>query len=284
MDFNRQKQLVYVAALGNHSLEIIDLKQGKTIHSINGLDEPQGVAYVGPTKEFMVANGGNGECDFFNSENFEKLAGIDLGSDADDVRYDSTNKTIYVGYGNGGIAVIDAVKHQKLADIKLDGHPEGFQLDQKLNELFVNIPDAHQIAVIDLKTQKIIRTWKTEFNSNFPLAIDIADDVIFVGYRHPSKLVAINAVTGNSIATINLVGDVDDLYYSESSKKIYASGGGGAINIFSFENSMLKPVGNIVARDGARTSLLIAELNYFILAERASIDKPAQLQVFALKN
>src|SRR5215204_598643 len=205
LDINLSDEIVYIAALGNNSLEAVDLKKGKLLHSIKGLDEPQGVAYIPQTNEIMVANGGNGDCKFYNAATFESTATISLGSDADDVRYDSIDQMIYVGYGDGGIAIIDAVQHQKIADIKLPGHPEGFQLDKQLNKLFVNVPDANQIDVIDLKELKLIQKWKTEYRANFPMAIDLLDHIIFVGYRHPGKLVAINSTTGNTIGIADLI-------------------------------------------------------------------------------
>jgi DNA-binding beta-propeller fold protein YncE len=283
LDANVKDQMVYVAALGNNSLEVIDLKNGKLLHSIGGLDEPQGVAYVPQTKEIIVANGGNGECKFYNAKTFENTASIDLGSDADDVRYDSADQKIFVGYGEGGIAIIDAVKHEKIADIKLPAHPEGFQLDKRLNRLFVNVPDAGEIDVIDLKELKLTHKWKTEYRANFPMAIDESKQIIFVGYRHPGKLVAINSTTGNTIAVADLISDIDDLYFDTGTKKIYASGGGGAINIYSFNNSEIIQVANIPTRNGARTSLLLSQLSEFVLAERAG-GEPAQLQVFSTRN
>ncbi len=39
-------QRLFVAALGNNTLEVLDLAQGKRIRSVIGLREPQGVAYV----------------------------------------------------------------------------------------------------------------------------------------------------------------------------------------------------------------------------------------------
>jgi len=283
LDVNLKDQIVYMAALGNNSLEVVDIKNGKLLHSIKGLDEPQGVVFCPQSNEVMVANGGDGSCKFYNDK-FENTATIDLGSDADDVRYDSADKKIYVGYGNGGIAVIDAMKHQKTADVKLAGHPEGFQLDKQLNKLFVNVPDAGLIEVIDLNTLKVIDKWKTEYSANFPMAIDATNHIIFVGFRHPGKLVAINAVTGKTIATVDLVGDIDDLYFDLKTKKIYASGGAGAIDIFLFDNSTIKQIASITSRNGARTSLLIPAINAFVVAERASGDQPAQLQTFITKN
>jgi DNA-binding beta-propeller fold protein YncE len=284
MDANVDQQTVFVSALGNNSLEIVNIKQGKLIQSIKGFSEPQGVGFIPQTNEIIVANGGNGKCIFYSGSSFQLKDSIDLGSDADDVRYDSIEQRIYVGYGEGGIAIIDVVKHQKIADIKLDAHPEGFQLDKELRKIYVNVPDANQIDVIDLNSQKVTEKWKTEYGANFPMAIDIKDHVIFVGFRHPAKLVATDAKTGKLISATDLTGDADDLYYDSQSGKIYASGGSGTISIYQFEKSGIKQIGSITTRNGARTSLLIPQLHNFILAERASDGNTAAIQVYKTKE
>jgi DNA-binding beta-propeller fold protein YncE len=283
MDVDIKKQVVFMSALGNNSLEVVDVKNGKHLFSIKELSEPQGVIFIPQTKEIMVANGGDGSCQFYNSEIYKNTSTINLGSDADDIRYDSVDRKIYVGYGSGGIAEIDPIKHQKTADIKLPGHPEGFQLDKTLKKIFVNVPDANQIDVIDLGTYKVVARWKAEYNANFPMAIDASNHIIFIGYRHPTKLVAIDENTGKTIAVADLPGDADDLYYDNQSKKVYASGGSGAINVYLFESSAFKQIASIATRAGARTSLLIPTLNTFILAERATGNEAAQLNVYNTK-
>jgi len=281
---NLENQLVYLAALGNNSLEIIDIRSTKLLHSVNGLSEPQGVIYVPETNEVMVANGGNGSCLFFNTHTLKITAKVDLGSDADDVRYDPNSKRIYVGYGEGGIAVIDAIEHKKVLEGKLPAHPEGFQLDTRLSRLFVNVPGADKIVVLSLADMKLMAEWKTEFKSNFPMAIDEKDHILFIGYRRPGKLVAINEMDGKTISVIGLINDVDDLYFDTRTSKVYGTGGGGAINVFSFNNQKLEQVANIPTREGARTSLLIPELNLFVLAERSNGSQVAQAAFFSLKK
>ena len=283
MDADVKRQVVFMSALGNNSLEIADIKNGKYLHSIKKLSEPQGVIFIPPTNEIMVANGADGSCQFYNAGTFQMTGTIELGSDADDIRYDSVDRKIYVGYGSGGIAEIDPVKHQKTADIKLPAHPEGFQLDKTQKKIFVNVPDANQIDVIDLEKAEIISKWKADYNANFPMAIDEPGHIIFVGYRHPAKLVAIDENTGKTIAVTDLIGDADDLYYDSQSKKIYASGGSGAINIYLFEKPTFKQIASIPTRSGARTSLLIPALNTFILAESATGNEAAQLSVYNTK-
>src|SRR6476660_6027137 len=70
---NLQDEIVYVAALGNNTLEVVDLKKSKS-YSIKGSHEPQGVAYIPQTKEIMVANGASGTCDFYDAGTFEVKA------------------------------------------------------------------------------------------------------------------------------------------------------------------------------------------------------------------
>jgi hypothetical protein len=111
-------------------------------------------------KELLVANGGNGDCYFYNVRTFEKTGSIHLHSDADDVRYDSNAKKLYVGYGEGGVAVIDAATHKQLSDIKMPAHPESFQIDHALSRLYVNLPDAKMVAEVDLVRQTIIGKWE----------------------------------------------------------------------------------------------------------------------------
>src|SRR6266542_3844754 len=41
MDVNLKDQVVYVAALGNNSVEVVDIIKGKVLYSIKGVDEPQ---------------------------------------------------------------------------------------------------------------------------------------------------------------------------------------------------------------------------------------------------
>ena len=282
MDVNLKNQIAYVSALGNNSLEVVDIPGGKVIHSITGLSEPQGVGYIPQTNEILVANGGTGDCYFYNARSFEKTGTIHLNSDADDVRYDSASGKIYVGYGEGGIAVIDAASHKQLEDIKLPAHPESFQIDRTLNVLFVNLPDAHMVGVVDLKTSSLIKKWaRATPAANFPMALDTINHRVFVGYRHPARLIAYEAASGEQLIDMDMTGDADDLYYDNESGFVYVSGGSGSISIYKIANGTLsKHIATIPTRNGARTSLLIPQLKLFVLAERADGDNPADFLIY----
>ena len=283
MDVNLKDQLVYIAALGNNTLEVANLETGKIIQSIKGFDEPQGVGYIPQTHEIFVANGGNGDCYFYDAVTYRKTATLHLASDADDVRYDSVEQKLYVGYGSGGIAVINPETHLQTADIKLPAHPEGFTIDKKNKLLYVNVPNKNMIAVIDLKQGKLIDKWvSNNYRANFPISYDAMNRQLIVGYRRPATLLLLNSASGKEITSAPMVEDIDDLCFDYKTSEIFISGGGGYVNIFQYENQKVKQIANIPTREGARTSLLIPELRLYVLAARAAAGKKAELQIYQL--
>jgi DNA-binding beta-propeller fold protein YncE len=286
LDVDLKHQIIYVAALGNNSVEVIDLKQGKSIHSIRDLDEPQGIGYVPQHEEVFVANGGNGDGYFYNARTYQKIATVHLGSDADDVRYDSAARLIYVGYGNGGIAVINADNRQVVANIKLPAHPESFQLDKTLGKIFVNLPDAGMVGIINVSTATLETKWMTKgFSANFPMALDELNHQVFIGFRHPATLVVMDGKTAKSIQSFPIVGDSDDLYFDPASGKIIVSGGQGAISIFTKAGSgQFRQTRKIPTRNGARTSLLIPSMRIFVVAARAESSNESEIMVYKLND
>src|SRR5919197_381433 len=122
-------QRLFVSALGNNTLEVIDLKSGKRVKTISSLKEPQGVLYVAESDRLYVANGDDGSVRIFDGSSYAPLKKLDYGDDADNLRYDGGRKRIYVGYGSGALGEINS-EGNKVTDIKLDAHPESFQLEK----------------------------------------------------------------------------------------------------------------------------------------------------------
>src|SRR6185503_14239801 len=158
--YDSVNHLVFIAALGNNTVEVVNTATNQVIYTIKGLQEPQGIIYLSLLKKVIVANGDNGDCTFFDAGSYKSTGNIHLKSDADNIRYNAATNLLYVGYGNGGIAVIDPQLMQHIADIELDGHPESFQISEKQNRLYVNVPDADEIEVADLSTNSVIAKWK----------------------------------------------------------------------------------------------------------------------------
>jgi DNA-binding beta-propeller fold protein YncE len=197
-DLKRQRLLV--AELGNNSLGVIDLAVGKVLHRIPDLSEPQGVAYVPFADSVFVANAGDGSVRVLRAEDLTPIGRIELSDDADNVRVDTAHKRVLVGYGKGALAVIDPASLTKIANIHLKAHPEGFQIDETGTQVFVNVPDAHEIGVVDLATGSTRSLLTQGAGSNFPMAIDGDTHRLLVVFRSPPSLMALSSQDGHVVA------------------------------------------------------------------------------------
>jgi DNA-binding beta-propeller fold protein YncE len=142
-------QRLFVAALGNNTVEVLDLKAGKRIFSIPDLQEPQGVLFVPPANKLFVASAGDGTCRIFDGDSFDLINVVNFSDDADNLRYDPSADQVYVGYGRGALGVIDATSEEVVGDIPVGGHPEAFQLERLGPRVFVNVPPIRSIVVVD---------------------------------------------------------------------------------------------------------------------------------------
>ena len=259
---------LFVCALGNNSLEVIDLQRGERIHAITALGSPQGVAYSNESSRLYVANENGGRCNIYDGHSFAPLGVVDFKDDADNVRYDRSSKRVYVGYGEGGIGVIDAESGRNIGSLKLAQHPEAFVLEQNGPRIFVNVPTTHEVAVIDRAQGKVIATWKTDGAfANFPMALDESNHRLFLGCRLPAKLVVLNTDSGAVVATLSIAGDPDDVFYDEKNHRVYAICGAGAIEVIDqLDRDSYQMTATIKTASGARTGLFVPELSSLFVA------------------
>src|SRR4051794_2442568 len=226
-------QRLYVAALGNNTVEVLDLKGNAHLKSLPGFREPQGIAVVPDAKVVAVANGQGEGVQFLDGTDFHPTRSVRLGDDSDNVRYDATAHRVFVEYGGGALASISPAEGKVLGEAKLAGHPESFQLERSGSRVFVNVPDANQIAVVDRAGMKVVATWPVAgAKANFPMALDEATHRMFVGCRRPAKVLVYDTTTGKETASFDIVGDTDDLFFDAARKRLYVSGGEGFIDVF----------------------------------------------------
>ena len=272
---------LFVAALGNNTVEVVDLKVGKKIQSLSGFAEPQGMVYVPEFDRLFVANGTDGTCRVLDGHSFRTIKTVELGDDADNVRYDEAAKKVYVGYGSGALAAIDAKTGEKVADIPLAAHPESFRMETNSPSLYVNIPEARQIAVVDRNKGSVTTTWPmNEAHGNFPMFMDEANGRLFIGCRAPARLLVYD-FAGHLKASVPISRDTDDLFYDAQSQLIYASCGGGSIEVIRQNDAdNYQKVDSLLTNPGARTSLFIPELKFFCVAVPKRENQEAEILVY----
>ena len=259
---------LFVCALGNNTAEVLDLRKGERVHTISGLGAPQGLDYIPELNRLFVTNDKGGVCNIYDAESFELIDKVDFQDDADNVRYDNTTRRVYVGFGSGGIAVVNAADGKQVGSIKLPAHPEAFELEKQGKRIFVNVPDARYVAVIDREKGEVVATWKTAWTfGNFPMALDEANHRLFIGCRLPSKLIVLNTDSGDVVAKIDISGDSDDVFYDAKRHRIYAICGAGKIDIIEqTDPKTYKALTKVDTANGARTGLFVPERDTLFVA------------------
>jgi YVTN family beta-propeller protein len=275
---------LFVVALGNDTVEVIDLVTGKVTQHISKLRTPQGIGFAPESNRLAVANDQDGSCRLYDGTSLQQTATVDLKDDADNVRYDNVSRRFWVGYGDGGLAAIDAESGKQVADVKLHAHPESFQLETRGKRIFVNVPNAGYVAVVDRETATVIEKFPLkDAAANFPMALDEADHRLFVGCRKPAKLLVLDMETGKTVATLDIVGDTDDLFYDATNKRIYVSGGEGGVTVISQTTADTYNVaGQVTTAPGARTSFFVPEARMLYVAVPHRGGQKAELRVFTV--
>jgi DNA-binding beta-propeller fold protein YncE len=280
MSFDTATQRLFVAALGNNAVEVADVRNAKVVGTITGLAEPQGVLYQPEKKRLFVANGADGTVRIFDGLTLEPLRSIALGDDADNIRMDGARR-VYVGYGSGAIAVLDA-DGNKEGQFKLDGHPESFQIEDHGQRMYVNVPQSGKISVIDRGKSGAPGSWPTDdATANFPMALDEGGGRLFIVCRRPALLLVLDTKSGAVVQKLPTVGDSDDIFYDGKRRRLYASGGEGAIAVYQRQASGdYSEIARIETVKGARTSLFVPTLDRLFLAVRQEGQNPAAIWVY----
>ena len=261
---------------------MLDLKNNSHIKSLPGFREPQGIAVVADAKVVAVANGQGEGVQFLDASDYRQTKVVKLGEDSDNVRYDSVAKRLFVGFGSGALAAVSPSDGKVLGEAKLAGHPESFQLERSGDRVFVNVPDANQIAVVDRAAMKVIATWPVGgAKANFPMALDEANHRLFVGCRRPAKVLVYDTATGKESAAFDIVGDTDDLFYDAARRRLYVSGGEGYIDVFHDENGKgFSRIAHVATAAGARTSLFVAEQSRLYVAVPHRGSQKAEVRIY----
>jgi|GEM_PF-275522 len=280
---------LFIAALENGSLEVIDLNKGKRTRSIGGLNEPQGILYLPNSKRVVITCGGDGAVHSFDANTLKETSRRDLGDDADNIRWEASTNQLFVGFGDGAIAVLDAESLATRGEIRLAGHPESLQLDTSNGHIYVNVPDARRIAVIDRSKNAVSTHWDLpDVAANYPMALDQTGNRLFAACRKPPRLLVIDTQSGARLATMACVGDADDIFYDSERNRIYVIGGEGFVDVFdgragqqkSSVRSAYPRLAHIPTSPGARTALFVPKHGRLYVALPAHKEHEAEVRVF----
>jgi DNA-binding beta-propeller fold protein YncE len=222
---------LFVANLSNNSLDVVDLQAGKLVKQILDQKKIQGIAYAPDLDRIYAGNGVDGVCNVFDGRDYKLLASVKR-PDADNVRYLARRQMIYVGHADKSLSAIDARTYEVMAEIKVPGRPEGFQLETKRPRLYLNTVDPTRLVVIDTDKNEVLHDYPVKLADRaYPLALDEANHRLFLGCRDKPSLVVMDSENGKEAASVAIPEDIDDVFYDAKNKRLYASCGAGALAV-----------------------------------------------------
>jgi DNA-binding beta-propeller fold protein YncE len=277
-------QRLFLAALGNHTIEVLDVQTGKRMHTIPGLPEPQGVYFDPSSNRLFAACAGDGGIRIFDGATFQLLDTVKSSGDADNIRYDARGRHVIVGYGDGALLILDAAG-KKAGEIALDAHPESFQLEKAGVRTFVNVPDKKEIQVLDLARNAVVQRWPvTSALKNYPMALDEAHHRLLIGCRAPARMLVLDTDSGRQTASVEIVGDTDDMFHDAPRNRVYVIGGQGFVDVFDQKDSdQYLRVARHPTAPGARTGLFVADWGKLFVAVPHRGEQPAEVLVYEVR-
>jgi len=280
VDLKRHR--LFVAALGNNTVEVVDTEHHRHEKTLPGFEEPQGVLYLPEPDRLYVANGNGERLDILDGNSFASVKRITKLADADNLRFDAGAGKVVLGYGKGALQMLDPGSGEAAGEIRLPAHPESFQLERNGSRIFVNVPDARQVAVVDRSKRAVTAAWDVPgARSNFPMTLDEAGRRLFVGARSPALLLVYDTDSGKVVAKASIGGDTDDLFYDGKRKRVYVICGEGRVDVLRQDDadhySLIETV-KTAAR--ARTGLFVPEEGRLYVAAPALDNAPARILVY----
>jgi DNA-binding beta-propeller fold protein YncE len=284
LDIDVEGKRLFVAALAADALMVIDLQTGARPSQITSLREPQGVRFMASDQRLYVANGAGGGVQAFASARSPMSVGNGDLDDADNLRIDALSRRLWVGYDHA-LAALDPHTLQAVQRVALQGHPEAFELDRSGQRVYVNVPSAGHIAVIDTASAKVAAIWKVDGASqNFAMALDESIARLFVVTRRPALLLAYDIGTGQRVAAVPVCGDVDDLFLDTARRRLYAVCGEGLVDVVQQRDAdHYEVVEQVPTSAGARTGLFVPALSRLFVAAPARGGSTAHIRIYEVR-
>jgi DNA-binding beta-propeller fold protein YncE len=292
MDVDVKGKRLFVAGLENGTLEVVDLKEGKSIRSIPGFKAPQGIAYLPSLNKVFVASNDDGMVRVFRGDTFELLDSIQLDLGPNRVAYDPRTNLLYVGYGGrvakkdkGEVGIIDVKTNKHVGDIDVGLRAAEILMNKSGQTLFVFDNVVAKIQVIDTKKRTMVSAWQVSSERPGDGAFDEANHRLLIGTRMPPTMTVMDSDTGKEVMSLPTVEGMDGVYYDGIHKRVYVSGGRdtdvGYVFVYQQKDAdHYTQIGKIPTRSFAGTSFWCPELNRYYVAAAADDKEEAAILVF----
>jgi DNA-binding beta-propeller fold protein YncE len=279
----------FLAALAKNTIEVVDLRVGRVTHTVPGFAKPQGVLFIPEFNELIVASGADGSVKTLDGITLAviRTANVSLGADA--IAYDPRSKEIYVGSGGrdadkeqGDLTIFSAASGARVAALTTDAHAGGSVVETHGEHTFVLVPDDSQVVVLDRKTKAQVDKWTIPgIQKNVAIALDEKSRRLFLGVRSPASIVVLDSISGAVVASVPTVAMLDGLSFDSSTRRIYASGGEGFVDVTrQIDADHYERIARIATGPIARTSVFVPGWHRLYVAVPRDGEHGAELRAF----
>jgi len=181
-----EKKRLFVAAVTNNSLEIVDLAGGKVTNSITGFNDSQDALFLGGDFNKLYVSSLDGHLKVFQGETFWLVQDFKVEPGPNRLFYDPTTDLVYFGYGgqNAGFGAYERVGivqpkrgagHDQLVDMiaptPRPGHLAEIAMDDN-GILLICDSRADLIYQFDTRKRELIKSWPARGDGAADLALD----------------------------------------------------------------------------------------------------------------
>jgi DNA-binding beta-propeller fold protein YncE len=284
---------LFTTAMQNKSVDVFDLRTGKLIHSIRGIERPHALLYRQDLHRLYVTDGEAGELKIFDGKTYELKKSVKLLVGADGIAYDPVTKYLYVVSGGDSakltystISVIDTTNGEKLNEMKVDSETlETLQLEKSSPRMYLNDRGKNQVQVIDRNTLQVLAIWPiTLGKGNDPFALDEPHHRLFVACRS-GQIIVFDTGTGKELEALPIGLYADDLVFDPIKKRLYAAcGESGIVDVYEqMDPDHYQPIAKVPSGPGGKTGRLVPELKRYFVPVPQHEDKNAEVLVYQVQ-
>ena len=253
---------VYVPRGGNTF--VFDLDSHKYIGAITNIGG-HGVAIDTATHHGFSSAGKIG---MFDTQTMEKIKDIDVQGRPDGILLEPfTDKVLIFSHQAPSITVIDPKDGSVVGTVDVGGAMEQAQSDGQ-GKLYVDVEDEKKIAVVDVKTLKVITKYDLGDGAGEPggLGLDVKNHILFAMCARPNVCVVVNADDGKVLTTLPLGNGTDGGGFNPNTMEAWSSQRDGTLIIIKESSRTSFAVEQTVqTKAGCKTSSLDTKNNRIVL-------------------
>jgi DNA-binding beta-propeller fold protein YncE len=287
-EIDLKNQRLFATPEGYKAVLVFDLKTGKLVHTIRGIEKSHAVLYREDLNRLYVTDGEAGDLKIFDATTYSLLSSVKLLEDADSIGYDASTKYLYIDNGGGDVhqtysmlSVVDTTAGKKVADIKIDGDTlEAMALEKSSPKIYVNNKAKNEVDVVDREKREVIASWPvTRCKGPVAMAFDEANHRVFVACRDGNAVV-LDTQSGKEVTSLPITKGVDEAVFDPASKRLYTAADGNVDVYEQTDPDNYKLLAKVPTGPLGRTAKLVPELNRYFVAVPQHETTPAEILVF----